>query len=115
MSYQGGDSNGWLLDLSQLWGVQVRIKLDEKRQRNSMLLHQPMPGYWYTNIIGQLQQVRVVLHEGPRQSRIMLESINGRRQAVDLDGWYRLDLTLHSPGAERRRRPGNRDSTDNLF
>jgi hypothetical protein len=93
----------------------VRIKLDEKRQRNSMLLHQPMPGYWYTNIVGQLQQVRVVLHEGPRQSRIMLESINGRRQAVDLDGWYRLDLTLHSPGAERRRRPGNRDSTDNLF
>jgi hypothetical protein len=22
---------------------------------------------------------------------------------VDLDGWYRLDLTLHSPGVEHRR------------
>jgi len=26
-----------------------------------------MPGYWYTNIVGQLQQVRVVLHEGRRR------------------------------------------------
>jgi hypothetical protein len=84
---------------------------DRKLQRNSML-HQPMPGYWYTNIVGQLQQVRVVLHEGRRQSRIMLESISGRRQTVDLDGWCRLDLTLRSPGVESRRRHGYRDSTE---
>lgn len=77
--------------------------MDKKLQRNSMLLHHPMPGYWYTDIVGRLQQVRVVLHEGRRQSRIMLESINGGRQTVDLDGWYRLDLTLHSPGVECRR------------
>ena len=89
--------------------------LDKKLQRNRMLLHQPIPGYWYSNIVGQLQQVRVVLHEGRRQSRIMLESINGRRQTVDLDGWYRLDLTLHSHGVERRRRRGSRDSTEKLF
>ena len=62
-----------------------------------------MPGDWYTNIIGQLQQVRVVLHEGRRQRYIVLENINGKRQVVDLDGWYRLDLTLHSPGVEHRR------------
>ena len=68
-----------------------------------MLAHQPMPGYWYTNIVGQLQQVRVVLHEGRRQRYIVLENINGKRQLVDLDGWYRLDLTLHSPGVENRR------------
>ena len=69
-----------------------------------MLVHQPIPGYWYTNIIGQLQQVRLILHEGQRKSRIVLENINGKRQIVDMDGWYRLDLTLHSPGVERRRR-----------
>ena len=68
-----------------------------------MLAHQPMPGYWYTNIVGQLQQVRVVLHEGRRQRYIVLENINGKRQVVDLDGWYRLDLTLHSPSVEHRR------------
>ena len=86
---------------------------DKKLHRNRMLLRQPTPGYWYTNIVGQLLQVRVVLLEGRRQSRIMLESINGRRQTVDLDGWYRLDLTLHSPDAERRRRRGT--STEQLF
>jgi hypothetical protein len=80
-----------------------------------MLLHQPIPGYWYSNIVGQLQQVRVVLHEGRRQSRVMLESINGKRQAVDLDDWYLLDLTLHAPGVGRRRRRAARDSTENLF
>jgi hypothetical protein len=80
-----------------------------------MLLHQPLPGYWYTNSIGQLQQVRVVLHEGRRQSRIMLENINGKRQTVDLDHWYRLDLTLHSPGVERRWRGEPGDGTEKLF
>lgn len=76
-----------------------------------MLLHQPVPGYWYTSIVGQLQQVRVVLHEAGRQTRVVLENINGQRQSVDLEGWYRLDLTLHSPGVERRRRQ-RRDSSD---
>jgi hypothetical protein len=79
---------------------------DKKLKRNKALLQQPLPGYWYTNMLGQLQQVRVVLLKGRRQRRILLESINGRRQTVDLDGWYRLELTLHSPGAEHRRRRG---------
>jgi hypothetical protein len=83
----------------------VRINLvDNNLPRDNMLAHQPMPGYWYTNIVGQLQQVRIVLHEGSRQRLIVLENINGKRQNVDLDGWYRLDLTLHSPGVECRRR-----------
>lgn len=77
-----------------------------------MLVHQPIPGYWYTSIVGQLQQVRMVLHEGQLQSRVVLENVNGRRRTVDLDGWYRLDLTLHSPGNERRRRRGSGDSSD---
>ncbi len=78
--------------------------LDNKPLGKNMLAHQPMPGYWYTNIVGQLQQVRLVLHEGGRQQLVVLENINGKRQTVDLDGWYRLDLTLHSPGVEGRRR-----------
>ena len=83
--------------------------LDKQLQRKKMLVHHPIPGYWYTNVVGQLQQVRMVLLEGTLQSRIVLENINGRRQTVDLEGWYRLDLTLHSPGIERRRR---RESTE---
>ncbi|WP_455234768.1 hypothetical protein [Thiogranum longum] len=85
--------------------------LGKQFQSKKMLVHQPIPGYWYTNIVGQLLQVRVVLHEGRREKRIVLENINGRRQTVDLDGWYRLDLTLHSPGIERRRRKSS-ESTE---
>ena len=72
-----------------------------------MLAQKPRPGYWYTNIAGQLQQVRVVLHEKQRPRRVILENITGKRQSVDLDGWYRLDLRLHSPGVEHRRRRGD--------
>ena len=88
---------------------------DKTIHRNRMLLQQPMPGYWYTDIVGQLQQVRVVLFEGRRQSHIALENINGNRQVVDLDGWYRLGLTLHSPGSERRLRGRSRDGTEQLY
>ena len=69
-----------------------------------MLVHQPIPGYWYANIVGQLMQVRAVLYEGLQCTRVTLEYINGRKECVDMDGWYRLDLSLHSPGIERRRR-----------
>jgi len=78
--------------------------LDNKLQRENMLAHKPKPGYWYTNVVGQLQQVRVVLHSGRRARLVVLENISGKRQTVDLDGWYRMDLTLHSPGVECRRR-----------
>ncbi len=85
--------------------------LDKEHKRTKMLVQQPIPGYWYTSMVGQLQQVRIVLHEGQRQSRIVLENINGQRRTVDTDGWYRLDLTLHSPG-NRRRRHGSGDSSE---
>ena len=80
-----------------------------------MLVHQPIPGYWYTNIVGQLQQVRLVLHEAGEQTRVILENINGQQQGIDMDSWYRLDLTLHSPGGDRRRRRQRPDPTERLF
>ncbi len=66
----------------------------------NLLTQRPIPGYWYSNIVGQLHKVRVILHEGGQQRCVVLENINGKRQLVDLAGWYRLDLTLHSPGVE---------------
>ena len=77
-----------------------------------MLVHQPIPGYWYTNVVGQLQQVRVVLHEAGQQTRVVLENINGRRHSVDLERWYCLNLTLHSPGVNRRRRRPRSDHSE---
>jgi hypothetical protein len=86
--------------------------LDKEQKRTKRPVHQPIPGYWYTSTVGQLQQVRIVLHEGQQQSRVVLENINGRRRTVSMDGWYRLDLTLHSPGNERRRRRTHSDSSE---
>lgn len=68
-----------------------------------MLVHKPIPGYWYANISGQLMQVRAVLYEGAAASRTVLEYINGRRETVAIEDWAKLDLSLHSPGAEQRR------------
>ncbi|WJW75824.1 hypothetical protein QVG61_01680 [Thiohalobacter sp. IOR34] len=68
-----------------------------------MLLQQmPIPGYWYTNIVGQLVQVRAVLYAGSQVRRVVLEYANGKRDFLDLDGWYYLDLALHAPRLERR-------------
>jgi len=72
---------------------------------NKMFLQQkPIAGYWYTNIVGQLVQVRALLYSDGSLSRVALEYANGKRDFVDLKNWYHLDLALHSPRVERRER-----------
>ncbi|MEJ2685809.1 MAG: hypothetical protein P8124_01130 [Gammaproteobacteria bacterium] len=66
------------------------------------LQQEPIPGYWYTNIVGQLVQVRAVLHVEGRIKRIVLEYANARRESVDMESWLRLDLLLHSPFTHTR-------------
>lgn len=75
------------------------------------MLYRPMPGYWYANPVGQLQQVRMVLYRGHDQSRVVIENISGKRQLVDMEAWFRLGLVQHSPRVERRRRI-RRDSSN---
>jgi hypothetical protein len=49
-----------------------------------MLLQQkPIAGYWYTNIVGQLVQVRALLYTGRRLTCVALEYANGKREYVD--------------------------------
>lgn len=69
-----------------------------------MLVHKPMPGYWYANEFGQLAQVRVVLYEGGGPRRVIVEYINGRRDCFQIEAWNRLRLCPHFPGTGRRRR-----------
>lgn len=86
--------------------------IESNYQRRKMSVYQPIPGYWYSNIIGHLQQVRVVLYAGARQTRVVIENTSGQRRSVSLADWYRLDLALHSPGTDRRRRRERKDSTE---
>lgn len=69
-----------------------------------MFLQQnPIPGYWYSNLAGQLIQVRAIVFSAGQRSRIILEDISGKRQSVDLANWRSMDMVLHSPVADRER------------
>ena len=67
------------------------------------LQQRPIPGYWYSNLSGQLLQVRALVYSAGRRRSIVLEDIQGKRSHVDSDGWKALDLVLHSPVVEQRR------------
>ena len=63
-----------------------------------MLLQQrPIPGYWYSNLSGQLIQVRAIVYQAGRRRRIVLEDITGKRESIDVESWHGMDLVLHSP------------------
>jgi len=66
------------------------------------LQQKPIPGYWYSNLSGQLIQVRAILYTSGERSHIVLEDIHGKLDYVDLDGWRNLDLVLHSPVIEQQ-------------
>jgi hypothetical protein len=67
------------------------------------LQQKPIPGYWYSNLAGQLIQVRAIVFSAGQRSRIILEDISGKRQSVDLANWRSMDMVLHSPVADRER------------
>jgi hypothetical protein len=64
------------------------------------LQHKPMPGYWYSNLSGQLIQVRAILYTAGKRRRIVLEDIRGRRDHVDPATWQGMEMVLHSPVIE---------------
>ena len=64
------------------------------------LQHKPIPGYWYSNLAGQLIQVRAILYTAGQRRRIVLEDIRGRRDYIDPAAWQGMDMVLHSPVVE---------------
>jgi hypothetical protein len=68
-----------------------------------LLQHKPIPGYWYSNLSGQLIQVRAILYSSGERSHVVLEDIHGKREYVGLARWRGMDLVLHSPVQETRR------------
>jgi len=66
------------------------------------LPQRPIPGYWYSNLAGQLIQVRAILYSSGRRASIVLEDIHGKRNHVDASGWRDMELVLHSPVVEQQ-------------
>ena len=73
------------------------------------LQQKPIPGYWYSNLAGQLIQVRAIVFSSGRHSRIILEDISGRRQSVDMSSWRGMDMVRHSPVVDRHHGDAARD------
>ena len=73
------------------------------------LQHKPIPGYWYSNLSGQLIQVRAIVLAAGHSNRIILEDIHGNRQSVDMESWRAMDLVLHSPVVDNLRDDAARD------
>jgi hypothetical protein len=67
------------------------------------LQQKPIPGYWYSNLAGQLIQVRAIVFSAGQRTRIVLEDFGGNRQSVDLASWRGMDMVLHSPVSDRGR------------
>ena len=61
------------------------------------LQQKPIPGYWYSNLSGQLIQVRALVYLSGKRSRVVLEDISGKRETVDYGNWHGMDMVLHSP------------------
>ena len=66
------------------------------------LQQRPIPGYWYSNLSGQLIQVRAILYIAGKRTRIVLEDIHGKRSSVNVVSWRDMDLVLHSPVLEQQ-------------
>jgi len=66
------------------------------------LQQRPIPGYWYSNLSGQLIQVRAILYIIGKRTRIVLEDIHGKRSYVNVVSWRDMDLVLHSPVVEQQ-------------
>ena len=61
------------------------------------LQQRPIRGYWYSNLSGQLIQVRALVYLSGKRSRVVLEDISGKRETVDYGNWHGMDMVLHSP------------------
>ena len=65
------------------------------------LQHKPIPGYWYSNLSGQLIQVRALVYLSGKRSRVVLEDISGIRESVNYEDWHGMDMVLHSQVQEQ--------------
>jgi len=53
---------------------------------------EPVPGAWYINRTGKLMKVRLMLYRGRRRCALLIEYLEGQRQIIGIDDWYRLQL-----------------------
>jgi hypothetical protein len=63
---------------------------------------QPVPGYYYINLTGQLIKVKALLYADGQLSRVVVEYLDGKILNIRLDEWNWLDLSVYSEWLETR-------------
>ena len=61
------------------------------------LQQKPIPGYWYSNALGELWQVRALRYDKGIRSLIVIQSIKDEVLYFTPETWNELDMVLHSP------------------
>lgn len=57
---------------------------------------QPVPGFYYINLTGQLIKVRALVYNDGSLARVVVEYLDGRRVHLPLDEWNWLELDRYS-------------------
>ncbi len=63
---------------------------------------EPVPGYYYINLTGQLIKVKALLYVTGRLARVVVEYLDGKMLNIRLDEWNWLDLSVYSAWLETR-------------
>ncbi len=64
---------------------------------------EPVPGYYYINLTGQLIKVKALLYVEGGLQRVVVEYLDGKVLNIRLDEWNWLDLSVYSEWLETRR------------
>lgn len=63
---------------------------------------EPVPGYYYINLTGQLIKVKALLYIEGGLARVVVEYLDGKILNIRLDEWNWLDLSVYSEWLETR-------------
>ncbi len=62
---------------------------------------QPVVGAWYVNRTGKLMKVKLMAWRHLDPVSVLIEYLDGKRQVVDMDAWYSLELSRNLQQAAR--------------
>ena len=55
----------------------------------------PKIGRWYVNLTGQFFKVFIVCYSPIRISKVVLESLSGRKTIITIEEWFNLKLEVN--------------------
>ena len=62
---------------------------------------QPVVGAWYVNRTGKLMKVKLMAWQRQQAVSVLIEHLDGKRQVVEMNAWYSLELSRNLQQAAR--------------